>query len=135
MGLRTSISRTALICAMVLLSGGLMVHADDQKPAEDNSELGLLKRTYHVLKIADHDYDGHRMKAMRSIEAACDILGENVRGDGKGGERQPVSDDQLRDAQKNLLQAHQMAMSLKQKDVVVHLDKAANELAHALGVK
>ncbi len=120
---------------MTILFGGLAVRADDQKLADDNSELGLLKKTYHVLKIADHDYNGHRIKAMHAIEAACDILGEDIRGDGKGGERQPVSDEQLREAQKNLLQAHTMATQRKQKEVVGNLDKAVDQLARALGVK
>jgi hypothetical protein len=130
-----SISRSALFVAMLILSCGLSARAADSTPPDDNSELGLLKRTYHILKIADHDYDGHRVKAMRSIENACDQLGENIRGDGKDKEAQSVSDAQLRQAQKWLLQAHTMASEQKQKDVVVHLDKAVNELALALGVK
>src|SRR5580692_781446 len=104
MGSRFSISGAALISAILLLSCGLSARAaDDPAAPPDNSELGLLKQTYHILKIADHDYDGHRVKAMHSIENACDKLGSNIRGDGKDIETQSVSDAQLRQAQKWLM--------------------------------
>jgi hypothetical protein len=130
-----SISRSALFAAMLILSCGLSARAADTTPADDNSELGLLKQTYHTLKIADHDYNGHRVKAMHSIENACDKLGENIRGDGKGGERQPVSDDQLRQALRNLQKAHTMATVNGQKEVLAEIDKAIDDLGRALGVK
>jgi len=136
MSSRFSLSRAALITALVLLSCSLSARAaDDPSAPPDNSELGLLKQTYHTLKIADHDYNGHRAKAMRSIENACDKLGENIRGDGKGGERQPVSDAQLREALRNLQKAHTMATANGQKEVLTQIDKAIDDLGRALGVK
>jgi hypothetical protein len=129
---RFSVTTAALACAVLLLSCGTMVRADD---VPDNSELGLLRKTYHTLKIADHDYKGHRVKAMRSIEAACDELGTNIRGDGKGDETQPVSDDQLRAALKDLQKAHVMATQQNQLKVLAQVDKAIDELGRALGVK
>ena len=136
MSVRLSFSSAVLACAILILSCGATVHAaanSSDKP--DNSELGLLRRTYHTLKIADHDYDGHRAKAMHSIEAACDMLGTNIRGDGKGDERQAVSDDQLRQGLRDLQEAHNMASAQKQQKVLVHIDKAIDDLGLALGVK
>jgi hypothetical protein len=133
---RFSLTTAALACAVLLLSCGTMVRADSSSSdVPDNSELGLLRRTYHTLKIADHDYKGHRVKAMRSIEAACDQLGTDIRGDGKGDETQPVSDEQLRAAVKDLQKAHVMATQQNQPKVLAQVDKAIDELGRALGVK
>jgi len=70
--------------------------------ANDSTEAGLLREAYARLAIADHDYKGHRARAMRQIEAAAKILGVELKGDGKGREPQAVSDEHLRAAQ-NLL--------------------------------
>ncbi len=64
----------------------------------------MLREAYGILERADHDYKGHRAKAMHEIEAAGKLIGMNVRGDGKGHERQGVSDAQLHHAQELLVQ-------------------------------
>jgi len=33
-----------------------------------------LRQSYATLAVADHDYKGHRVKAMKAIEAACKLL-------------------------------------------------------------
>src|ERR1035438_285941 len=65
----------------------------------------LLVQAYTTLEHAAHDYKGHRVAAMKQIEAAAKLLGVKVRGDGKAHERQGVSDAQLRTAQGLLQQA------------------------------
>jgi hypothetical protein len=66
--------------------------------ANDSTEAGLLREAYARLYVADHDYKGHRVRAMRQIEAAAAILGVELKGDGKGHEPQATSDAQLRQA-------------------------------------
>ena len=41
----------------------------------DSAEAGMLHRAYHILAMGDHDYKGHRVRAMRQIEAAVKMLG------------------------------------------------------------
>src|ERR1700752_867658 len=65
----------------------------------------LLIQAYSNLEQADHDYKGHRADAMKQIEAAGKELGINIRGDGRGHEKQGVSDEQLRHALELLEQA------------------------------
>lgn len=44
----------------------------------------MLREAYDILARADHDYKGHRAKAMHEIEAAGKLIGMNVKGEGKG---------------------------------------------------
>lgn len=65
----------------------------------------LLTQAYATLSMADHDYRGHRVAAMKQIELAGKLLGVNVRGDGRVREKQGISDAQMRTAQSLLQQA------------------------------
>ena len=91
----------------------------------------LLRQAYTTLERADHDYKGHRIEAMKQIEAAGKALGVKVRGDGKGHEPQGLSDAQLRTAQGLLEQAR---AGLKGKPLR-HVNKAINQLSIALAIK
>jgi hypothetical protein len=92
---------------------------------------GLLVRAYTTLEQADHDYKGHRKAAMKQIEAAAKLLGVKVGGDGKGHEKQGVSDAQLRTAQ-GLLQQAQSGLRGKP---LGHVNKALQQLSIALSIK
>lgn len=91
----------------------------------------LLAQAYTNLAQADHDYQGHRVKAMKQIAAAGKLLGLNLHGHGKGHEKQGVSDDQLRAAQALLAQARP---GLNGK-ALKHVDRALQELSIALKIK
>jgi hypothetical protein len=101
----------------------------------DSAEAGMLRRAYHILATGDHDYKGHRAKAMRAVEAAAKLLGTNIRGDDKDREPQPLSDAQLRSAQ-GLLQNVLGAAEVKnQKRVTKHLNEAINQINIALSIR
>jgi len=89
-------STTRALALILFLSLGASLHAGSGD---------LLTQAYATLSRADHDYRGHRAAAMAHVEAAGKALGINVRGDGRGHEKQGVSDDQLRAAQGLLEQA------------------------------
>lgn len=91
----------------------------------------LLSQAYITLSVADHDYKGHRIEAMKQIEAAGKLLGVNVRGDGKGHEKQAASDQQLRAAQ-SLLQQASSGLSGK---ALKHVNKAIEHISTALAIK
>ena len=92
---------------------------------------GLLVQAYTALEQADHDYKGHRIAAMKQIEAAARLLGVNVWGEGRGHEQQGISDAQLRTAQ-GLLQQAQSGLSGKP---LRHVNKALQQLSIALSIK
>jgi hypothetical protein len=74
-------------------------------PALRGEEEELLRQAYFTLFRADHDYDGHRIRAMEQTAHAARILGMELRGDGPAGERQGASDQQLSQAKALLEQA------------------------------
>src|SRR5262245_26512764 len=47
----------------------------------DTAEAVKLRRVYLILATGDHDYKGHRVKAMHSVEAAGKLLGMDLGGD------------------------------------------------------
>src|SRR5271156_3297555 len=97
-------------------------------------EIDILREAYETLHKSDHAYKGHRHEAMKQIEKACDLLGVNIRGNGKGHEPQPVSDEQLRDAQYKV-QAVRNHIGNTEPEVAGHLDAAAKQIGIALTVK
>ena len=98
----------------------------------DGTEAGLLRQAYGLLSQADHDYQGHRIRAMKQIEVAAQHLGVNLRGDGKGHEAQATSDGQLRSAQALLVQA---SGGLKAGNGLAHVKLAIAQLNIALGIR
>jgi hypothetical protein len=68
---------------------------------------------------------------MKQIEAAAKLLGVSVRGDGRGHEKQGVSDAQLRTAQ-GLLQQALPGLSGKP---LKHVNRALQQLSIALSIK
>lgn len=92
---------------------------------------GLLIDAYHHLESADHDYKGHRIRAMRQIEAAARLMGVNLHGDGHDHEKQGVSDEHLRNAE-SLLESAAGHLAGKP---LHHVREALNQLTVALKVK
>jgi hypothetical protein len=91
----------------------------------------LLRQAYTALEQADHDYKGHRVAAMKQIEAAGRLVGVTLGGGGKGHEKQGVSDEQLRNAQALLEQARS-GMAGK---ALRHVNRAIKDLNIALSIK
>jgi hypothetical protein len=99
------------------------------------AEVSMLQEAYRTLAKADHDYAGHRKKAMKALEKACDLLGQGASTGGGRQERQAVSDDELRAAQRIIQQVRDTAAQRGQHVVAGHLDIAISEISQALAVK
>jgi hypothetical protein len=83
--------------------------AQNVSNAQLHEALHVLQATKKTLEAADHDYGGHRVKAIKAIGAAEQqlklALGSPTKpkkpggkGEGKGGEPQAISNMQLADA-------------------------------------
>jgi hypothetical protein len=95
----------------------------------------MLQNAYLILATGDHDYKGHRMKAMHQIEAAAKLLGMNLSGDAKDKQPQSLSDAKLREAQ-GLLQNVLGAAEVKnEKRVTKHISEAINQINIALSIR
>jgi len=101
----------------------------------NGSEISLLQTAYSLLSNADHDYDGHRIQAMKSIRAAATSLRVSLRGEGNGGQQQSSSDEQLRQAQKLLKQVRSAAVTRNQRKILKNVDAALAHLDAALRTK
>jgi hypothetical protein len=136
-----------LVAVLVLvLSYGLVIPAgptatgQQTAPAQQptlsaQSEAALLSQAYNILAAANHDYKGHRVRAMKQIEAAAKLLGANLQGNGPGHEQQPVSDAQLRQAQALLQQLSTGLAPTRPKAVHAHIEAAINQINIALSIK
>jgi hypothetical protein len=83
----------------------------------------------------DHDYKGHRVKALKQVEAACRLLGLDVSGDGKARQPQATSDAAMRDAQTQLQAVRSAAAANGQKELQMHCDDAIKQISIALTIK
>lgn len=98
----------------------------------DTAEADMLHRAYHILATGDHDYHGHRIKAMEQVHKAADMLGVDLTGDDKDHEKQVLSDDKLREA-RGLLEHVLGASEVKdQKRIAKHIKGAIKEIDAAL---
>ena len=95
----------------------------------------MLRQAYRTLATGDHDYDGHRVKAMHAVEAAGKLLGMDLAGDLKDRTPQPLSDDKLREAQGLITQVLGSAEVKGQKRVVKHLNPAIDHINTALKIR
>jgi pyruvate/2-oxoglutarate dehydrogenase complex dihydrolipoamide acyltransferase (E2) component len=139
---------TCFVCCaaglLLLLALGTKLQAQPAAPARSantattsnsgtsnsSAPAGLLSQAYAALSSADHDYQGHRVRAMMQVKAAARELGVTLQGDGQGQEAQATSDQQLRTAQSLLQQA---LPSLHQR-AKMHIEKAIQQLSMALSV-
>ena len=101
----------------------------------DSKEAGMLRQAYHILATGDHDYKGHRVKAMHHIEEAASRLGMNLHGDAKDKESQNLSDAKLREA-RGLLESVQGSSEVKnEKHVTKQIEDAISEINKALSTR
>ena len=116
---------TAVIA--LLFAFGVAAHAE---PPRDE-----LAHAYHLLKKADHDYDGHRVKAMEEVKAAAADLGVELGGDLDKHEWQWHSDEQMKEARRLLRDAREKLEAHDRDRVADRVDRAIKEINAALEVK
>src|SRR5271170_6389719 len=119
--------RYSTLLATLFLAFGLVARGQ----AQTTGNVTTLDDAYATLAQADHDYKGHRVRAMKLVEMAVNELGGKISGHGKGREPQGTSDAQLKAAQGLLRQA---AAGLSGK-ALKHVNNAITEISHALAVK
>jgi hypothetical protein len=101
----------------------------------DSAEAKMLRDAYAILATGDHDYKGHRVRAMHAVERGAKLLGMDVAGDLKDRTPQALSDEKLRQAQGLLTQVLGSAEVKNQKRVVKNLNEALNQISTALSVR
>jgi hypothetical protein len=118
--------RYSTLLATLLLAFGLVTNGHAQ-----TSNIATLEDAYATLSHADHDYKGHRVKAMKQIELAVQELGSHISGKGRGHEPQATSDAQLRAAE-GLLQQARSGLSGK---ALKYVNNAITQISDALAIR
>lgn len=100
-------------------------------------DVQTLSQAYSTLASADHDYKGHRVKAMHAIKKAARLMGQTLGGNakGQGKEQQTLSDAQLQGVKGMLQKVRGTVSGRTQGRVVAHIDTAIHELSTALSIK
>jgi hypothetical protein len=123
---KLSFIRSSTLLAILLLVFGLVTTAR----AQANST-ALLNDAYATLAQAKHDYKGHRVRAMKQIEAALGEMGAKISSTGRNHEPQGTSDAQLRAAQ-GLLEKAEPGLSGKS---LKHVQAAVSQISIALSIR
>ena len=110
-------------------------HADHAAKVNDLAEADLLRQAYDILETGDHDYQGHRIKAMHEIRAAAKHLGVTLRGDEKDKVKQALSDERLRAARTLLEQVKISGSAKSQRRIVWRIEDAIKEINTALAIR
>lgn len=110
--------------AALMLTFAARAHAES--PREE------LAHAYVLLKMAKHDYGGHKATALHEIEAAGHELGMNLEGRGNEHERQMKSDELVSEADRMLHEARDKMEDRDRKRVARHLEVAIREVDAAL---
>jgi hypothetical protein len=101
----------------------------------DSAEAGMLRNAYIILATGDHDYKGHRVRAMHAVEAAGKLLNMDLSGDVKNRQPQVLSDDKLREAS-GLLSSVLGSSEVKgQARITKRINEAINQIDMALSLK
>ena len=98
-------------------------------------EAAALRQAYVYLEAGNHDYKGHRIKALRAVGRACQELGIKPKGDGHDRGLQKASDNELDSALALLTTVRETAVTEKQDKVISHVDQAIKEIGMALKMK
>ena len=99
------------------------------------SEAQALTGAYLILATGDHDYKGHRVRAMHQIESAGKLLGMDLVGGAKDRQQQVLSDDKLREA-RGLLETVLGAAEVRdQPRISKHITEAINQIDIALSIR
>jgi hypothetical protein len=116
------------IAALLLaLSFGLKAYA--APPREE------IVHAYRLVKGADHDYDGHRVAALKELQIAGEKLGLTLEGEGVKEEAQWKSDRRMREARRILKEARDKLEARDRDRAAEHVDIALKELDRALNIK
>jgi len=117
---------SVLVAGLTLLFGA---QAYAQSARQD------IVHAYTLLKLSNHDYGGHRVAAIKALEAAGHELGLDMKGKGTAGEMQMQSDGQMAEASRILHGARDRLTAADREHAAKHVDKAIEEIDLALKKK
>jgi hypothetical protein len=125
-----------LLIAAFMLAFGIQAHA--QRPREHAvlaSPRDELAHAYVLLKLANHNYGGHKGAAIKELEAAGHELGLDLKARGSEHERQMKSDELLAEAGRILHETRDRLDAHDRERAAAHVNEAIHQVDMALRVK
>lgn len=119
-----------LLSVVVVVSALLFSAQAYADPARDD-----IVHAYVLLKMANHNYAGHRDTAIKELEQVGHELGMDMKGRGADNERQMQSDAQMAEASRILHDARNRLDAHDREHAASHVDKAMQEIDLALKKK
>ena len=101
----------------------------------DSKEANMMIDAYDILASSDHDYDGHRAKAMKQVEAAAKALGVKLHGDDHDRQKQVMSDQKMQLAADKLSKVLENSEVKGQPKISKHISEAIHQIDLALAKK
>jgi hypothetical protein len=114
-----------ILAVGVALSFGARVYAEPPRQA--------VVHAYVLLKHANHDYNGHRTRALEQVEAAAKALDLKLEGDTSDRERKWQSDEMLAEARHLLYHARDSFERHDRDRAANRVDRAISEIDAAIG--
>jgi hypothetical protein len=114
-----------ILAVGVAVSFGARVYAEP--PREE------LVHAYALLKHANHDYNGHRARALEQVEAAAKAMDLKLEGDATERERKWQSDEMLAEARHLLYHARNSFERRDRDRAANRVDRAIEEIDAAIG--
>jgi hypothetical protein len=161
-GYRMIAGAAALIALLVAGGGQARQLANSAAKGEGRGkEAVALKEAYILMAGADHDYDGHRVEAMKRVEEAVKRLDHRIMRDGTNNQKivatkdeiaagrakfiekqqgkvyegQALSDLQMREALQLIVKVREAAPLQKQPKVHEHVEEAIKHVEIALKIR
>jgi hypothetical protein len=140
--LRTQILGSIMgLAALVCLTGDVRAASPSVRKSAGEGVVKELHHAKHLLEEADHDYDGHRARAVKDVSEAIHELSHGVKHHGlkSGGKReepkQSKSDEHLKEALVILKEAKtQLSEHEHHKKALHHVEEAIRQLHVALKI-
>ena len=126
---------TVSLTLIAALAGGVTLLAPTAARADQPSEQDALVHVHDILTLADHDYEGHRVKAKHAVDDACAAMHIEIRGDHHNFPGQRSSDELMREADRELQDVRRVAAERHQGEVMSHVDEAIHEIHMALHIR
>lgn len=121
--------------AQPLSATQLGVYSFETVAFSDSKEANMMIDAYDILASSDHDYDGHRAKAMKQVESAAKSLGVKLHGDDHDRQKQVISDEKMASAADMLTKVLDNSEVKGQPKISKHISEAIHQINLGLAKK
>jgi len=129
------------LLAVLLLGGEVRAQGKKKNPPAEQAarqegklkETEVLTQAYILMAMGDHDYDGHRVKAMHQVHQAVEILDKSILKKGTNGQKTVALQEEIAAARAKFIEKHSATIHESQALSDLQMREAATLLAQVRG--